>query len=80
MRVEPGSLESEWGEAKQQAVVVVVAAAVGIVAAGVFKPNRRFGWDSSETRFCTLLHFGQLYKAWGNNYFAQNGIIFMQIL
>ena len=26
---------------------------------------------SSVTRFGNLLHFGQLFKAWGNNYFAQ---------
>ena len=34
--------------------------------------SKRFFWDeSSVTRFGDFLHFGQLFKACGNNYFAQ---------
>ena len=35
---------------------------------------------NSVTRLGDLMHFGQLFKASGNNYFAQIAHIFMQFL
>ena len=37
-------------------------------------------WVDSVTRLGDLLYFGQLFKANGNNYFAQNAHIFQQFL
>ena len=45
------------------------------------KEDKQIRWlTSSVTRLGDLLHFGQLFKAYGNNYFAQIAHIFRQFL
>ena len=39
-----------------------------------------FYYSSSVTRLGNLLHFGQLFKSCGNNYFAKMAHIFRQFL